>query len=114
MAFDDHAVAKRIANIWDGANRHADLNFSLKHDVASMTADYLVRHKTRLDADNPLFKERSREAERVVVAVTQIVNATANAASVMKARNIEAAKLRKKNQPQAPRPTNRRTTRGSR
>jgi hypothetical protein len=45
--------------------------------VASMLADYLVREKTRLDKENPLFKDLSREAESLVRAVTTIVNQTA-------------------------------------
>ena len=50
----------------------------------------------RLDAQNPLFKERSREAEMVVRAVSQIVNSTATAASRIKA-NIEAAQAKRRN-----------------
>lgn len=61
-----------------------------------MTAEYLTRHKNRLDAQNPLFKERSREAEMVVRAVSQIVNSTATAASRIKA-NIEAAQAKRRN-----------------
>jgi hypothetical protein len=34
-----------------------------KHEVATNLGDYLVREKARLDTINPLFKERSREAE---------------------------------------------------
>ena len=96
MAFDDQAVAQRIAGIWNGVNRYADLNFSLKHEAASMTADYLVRHKNRLDAENPLFKERSREAEGLVRAVTQVVNSTASIARNLKARNLAAASTRRR------------------
>jgi hypothetical protein len=99
MPFDDHAVARRIAGIWERANRYTDLNFSFKHEVASMTADYLIRHKNRLDAENPLFEERSREAEMVVRAVSHIVNLTATAASRQKSRSLEAAKLKRKRLP---------------
>jgi hypothetical protein len=53
-----------------------------------MTADYLIRHKNRLDAENPLFKERSREAEMIVRAVTHVVNSTAIAANRQKFRII--------------------------
>jgi hypothetical protein len=89
MPFDDHAVARRIAGVWEKTNRYPDLDFPRKHEVAEMTAEYLTRHKNRLDAQNPLFKERSREAETVVRAVSQTV-------SRIKA-NIEAAQAKRRN-----------------
>lgn len=48
MPFDDGAVAKRIAAIWDRANHYPDLTFSHKHEVAAMLGEYLIRHKTGL------------------------------------------------------------------
>jgi hypothetical protein len=88
IPFDDHAVARRIAGVWEKTNRRPDLNFLQKHEVAEMTAEYLISHKNRLDVQNPLFKERSREAEKVVRAVTKIVNSTATAVNRVKTRNI--------------------------
>src|SRR5262249_9053551 len=79
-AIDDSAVAKRIADEWEPATRYPDIPFFRKHQVASMMGDYLVRHKNRLDAENPLFKERSREPEALVRAVTHGVNVPAGAA----------------------------------
>ncbi len=99
MPLDDRAVAKRIADIWDRANRYADLNFSFKHEVAAMVAEYLIRHKNRLDAANPLFKERCREAERLVRSISHVVNLTSNAAANQRAKNIAAAKEKRASQP---------------
>jgi hypothetical protein len=66
------------------------LTFSHKHEVASMFAEYLVRTKNYLDAQNPLFKERAREAETLVKATTATVNVTAPAATAMKNRRKKA------------------------
>jgi hypothetical protein len=60
--------------------------------VVSELRDYLVREKRRLDAANPLFKERSREAEGVVAAVSSTVNATAPAADRLRARRAASGK----------------------
>ncbi|MCG8510436.1 MAG: hypothetical protein MI741_14520, partial [Rhodospirillales bacterium] len=98
MPIDDRAVAQRIADVWRRVTRYSDLSFSFKHDVASMTADYLVRHKNRLDAENPLFKERSREAENVVRAVLSVVNSTKKAASRQKSRMTGGAGSKDKRQ----------------
>jgi hypothetical protein len=98
IAFDDHSLSRRIAALWAGVSRHADLNFSLKHEVASIAADYLVRHKKKLDSENPLFKERCREAEGLVRAVTQVVNSTAFAANAQKVRNLAIAATRRRSQ----------------
>jgi hypothetical protein len=84
----DSAVAGRIADVWDRTSKYSDLSFSYKHQVASLFADYLVREKSRLDAENPLFKERSREAENIVRAVTSVVNLTARAASRQRERML--------------------------
>lgn len=98
MPLDDPAVAKRIANIWDRANQYNDLNFSYKHEVATMVVEYLIRHKNRLDAGNPLFKERCREAERLVRGMSNLVNQTSNAAANLRAKNIAAAKAKRAGQ----------------
>jgi hypothetical protein len=95
MPFDDPAVARRIATVWSHVERYTDLNFSNKHQVASMVADYLIRHKNRLDAENPLFKARAREAERLVHSVTGAVNATENAAARERGKITAVAKARR-------------------
>ena len=69
--FGDQSVAKRIADIWGKCNTYTDLAFTQKHEVASELRDYLLREKRRLDAANPLFKERSREAEGLVSAISR-------------------------------------------
>jgi hypothetical protein len=94
--FSDQAVARRIGDIWGRTLKYADLSFSYKHEVASMFADYLVRTKAYLDAQNPLFKQRAREAESLVRAITGTVNATASAALRIKERNITAANEKRK------------------
>jgi hypothetical protein len=94
--FGDGAVAKRISEVWDRVSRYSDLNFSYKHEVASMFADYLAREKTRLDAQNPLFKERAREAESIVRAVTHTVNVNAPAARRQHERITQVAEERRK------------------
>ena len=60
----DRRVALRIGEIWNRTSKYRDLSFSYKHQVVSLFADYLVRDK-KSDAmlANPLFRERSREAE---------------------------------------------------
>jgi hypothetical protein len=97
---NDPAVASRIGDVWARTATYSDLNFGLKHEVASMFAEYLVRTKAFLDAQNPLFRERSREAENLVKAITTSVNAAAPAAAAMKQRLIAAAKEKRKSQPQ--------------
>ena len=95
IPFDDHSISGRVAEIWARVERYPNLNFSFKHSVASMVGDYLTRHKNSLDAKNPLFRERSREAERIVVDVTRAVNTTLAAANRQKSRVMEFAKLKK-------------------
>src|SRR5262249_45986538 len=70
----DTAVARRIADVWSRATRLPDLAFSDKHEVASLFADYMVREKARLDAQNPIFRVRCREAEPLVKNLTHTVN----------------------------------------
>ena len=72
--FGDQSVARRIADIWARCNAFPDLAFTLKHGVASQFRDYLVREKRRLDAGNPLFRERSREPEGLVSDISSTVN----------------------------------------
>jgi len=110
--FADEAVSRRIADTWERTTRYVDLDFSHKHDVSSMFADFLVREKTRLDAQNPLFKERSREAESLIRAATSVVNTTEPIAASIKARNLAAAKQRRAQQP--PPPPRKRGRRGGR
>jgi hypothetical protein len=98
VSLNDPAVARRIGDVWARTATYSDLSFSHKHDVASMFADYLVRTKNYLDAQNPLFAERAREAETVVKAITGAVNATAPAATTMKKRFIAAAKEKRRGQ----------------
>ena len=97
-SLNDPAVARRIGDVWARTATYADLSFSHKHEAASMFAEYLVRTKNYLDAQNPLFQERAREAETVVKAITGTVNATAPAATAMKNRLIAAAKEKRKSQ----------------
>jgi len=73
----DSWIAERIADVWKGCERYPDLDFTRKHSVAELFSDYLVREKARLDSFNPLFRERCREAETIVKAVTQTINASA-------------------------------------
>jgi hypothetical protein len=89
--FGDQSVATRIADIWGRCSTYTDLGFTQKHEVASELRDYLVREKRRLDAANPLFKERSREAEDLVAAISSTVNTTAPAANRLRARLAAAA-----------------------
>ena len=72
----DGNVVHRIANIWNRAARFPDLGFTQKHEVASLISNYLVREKSRLDTNNPIFHERCREAENLVGAFTHTVNST--------------------------------------
>lgn len=67
----------------------------LRQMERGLPAEYLIRHKNNLDRKNPLFKERSREAENVVRAVNHAVNATAGAASKERARIIRGAKAKR-------------------
>ena len=83
----DAAVARRITELWSRTRTYQDLGFSQKHEVASIFADYLVREKARLDAQNPLFRERCREAENLVRAITQTVNFTQGIAEGIRARH---------------------------
>ena len=93
--FGDQSVAKRIADIWGRCFTYPDLGFTQKHQVASELRDYLVREKRRLDAANPLFKERSREAEGLVSAISTTVNAVAPLAERLRAKLAAAAKSRR-------------------
>lgn len=70
----DQRVARRIGEIWSRASNRGDLYLINKSEVASIFSEYLVREKNRLDAQNPLFKERSRVAESLVKAITHTVN----------------------------------------
>jgi hypothetical protein len=72
----DPAVGGRISDQWARATRFTDLTFSSKHEVVSFFAAFLVRAKSRLDVQNPLFRERCREAEILVRSVTHAVNVT--------------------------------------
>jgi hypothetical protein len=92
--FGDQSVSQRIADLW-GSIRYPDLGFLQKHQVAAELRDYLVREKRRLDAANPLFKERSRDAEGLVSAISTTVNATAPSADRLRARLTAAAKSRR-------------------
>jgi hypothetical protein len=76
----DNSLARRIADIWDYATHRPDIDFPHKHQVATLFSEYLVREKKRLDVQNPIFRARSRESERIVQAVTHIVNAQASIA----------------------------------
>jgi len=96
--FGDQSVAKRIADIWGRCSTYKDLGFTQKHEVASELRDYLVREKRRLDAANPLFKERSREAEELVSAISSTVNAVAPIADRLRAKLTAAAKARRAEQ----------------
>jgi hypothetical protein len=80
-------VARRITELWFRTKSYPDLGFTQKHEVASILADYLVREKARLDAQNPLFRERCREAENLVRAITQAVNSTQRVAAGIRARH---------------------------
>lgn len=96
--FGDQSVAKRIADIWGRCNTYPDLAFTQKHQVASELRDYLIREKRRLDAANPLFKERSRETEGVVTAISSIVNAVAPIAERVRAKLAAGAAARRAEQ----------------
>ena len=96
--FGDHSVAKRIADIWGRCNTYTDLGLTQKHQVALEFRDYLIREKRRLDAANPLFKERSREAEALVSAISSIVNAVAPIADRLRAKLAAAATARRAEQ----------------
>jgi hypothetical protein len=82
----DATVTRRITELWTRAQNYPDLGFSQKHEVASIFRDYLVREKVRLDVQNPLFRERCREAENLVRAITQTVNQTQGIADGIRAR----------------------------
>lgn len=96
--FGDRSVARRIADIWGRCNTYSDLSFTQKYEVASELRDYLVREKGRLDAANPLFKERSREAESLVAAISSTVNLAAPAADRLRARHAAAVEARRDEQ----------------
>lgn len=91
MPFSDEAVAGRVALTWEKLRRYRDLSFSFKHDVAGMVADYLVRHKSRMDNENPLFKERSRESETLVRSISYAVNVSMRAAERQRQRLQQGA-----------------------
>jgi hypothetical protein len=91
MPFSDEAVARRVAVTWEKLRRYRDLSFSYKHDVAGMVADYLVRHKSRMDNENPLFKERSRESETLVRSISYAVNVSTRAAERQRQRLHQGA-----------------------
>jgi hypothetical protein len=93
--FVDHTVARRIGDIWNQASRIRDIAPSQKLQAASLMADYLVREKNRLDARNPLFRERAREAESLVRAVTNVVNESAAQPGAKKARLAARARRSK-------------------
>jgi hypothetical protein len=84
-------VARRIADGWEIAARIPDLDFSHKHQVAEIFSDYLVREKGRLDTQNPLFRARCREAEKMVKAATHAVNIGAPQARRERDQNIAKA-----------------------
>ena len=96
--FGDQSVAKRIADIWGRCNTYPDLAFTQKYQVASELRDYLIREKRRLDAANPLFKERSREAEGLVSAISSIVNVVAPIAERVRAKLAAGAAARRAEQ----------------
>ena len=93
--FGDQSVAQRIADIWGRCNTYPDLGLTHKHEVASEFRDYLVREKRRLDAANPLFRERSREAEDLVSAISSTVNAVAPIAASLRVKLAAAAAARR-------------------
>jgi hypothetical protein len=105
--FADQSVAKRIADTWGRCSSYTDLGFTQKHEVASELRDYLVREKRRLDTSNPLFKERSREAEGLVSSISATVNAVAPIADRLRAKLAAAAKARRAEQ-SAVRPSHKR------
>jgi hypothetical protein len=80
------SVVRRINELWSRTRSYPDLGFTQKHEVAGILADYLVREKARLDTQNPLFRERSREAEGLVRAISQTVNLSQRAAATVRAR----------------------------
>jgi hypothetical protein len=80
------AVVNRINELWLRTRSYPDLGFTQKHEVASILADYLVSERARLDAQNPFFRERSRQAEGLVRAITQTVDSTQRAAATIRAR----------------------------
>jgi hypothetical protein len=86
----DGAVNRRIVDIWRRAARFPDLGFPEKHDVAGVLGNYLVREKSRLDAENPIFHERCREAEDLVRAITHTVNVTQRVVERIRTRRREA------------------------
>jgi hypothetical protein len=92
---DDAAVARRIAGIWDRATHFPDLTFLFKHEVASMLLEYLIRHKNRLDAANPLFKARCREAEHLIRSISHAVNSTRKIAAGLRAKSASVAEERR-------------------
>lgn len=83
-AISDNSTSRRIADIWDYAISRPDIDFPHKHEVASLFANYLVREKARLDAQNPFFLARSRESERIVTAITHVVNTKASVADAQR------------------------------
>jgi hypothetical protein len=97
----DLPTARRIADIWRRAVRYPDLGFPQKHEVASLLANYLVREKSRLDNQNPLFHERCREAEDLVKVVTHTINVSQRIADLIRDRR------RREHQARTPRPPRR-------
>ena len=89
-------VARRIANYWEVASRVSDLDFAHKYDVVAELANYLVSEKVRLDALNPVFRTRCRQAERLIQAVTHTVNTNSSKAARERAENARAATERRK------------------
>ena len=94
-------VARRIADGWEVAARLPDLDYSHKHQVAEIFADYLVREKSRLDTQNPLFRGRCREAERIIKAATHAINIGAPQARREREQNKAKAIERKKSMPKS-------------
>jgi hypothetical protein len=94
--FVDHNIARRIGDIWNVASKVRDIAPSQKHEAARLLAEYLIREKGRLDASNPLFRERTREAESLLRAVTNTVNESSTQPSVKRAR--AAARKRRSQQ----------------
>lgn len=91
----DQSVARRISVVWEAAARFPDLDYSQKHVVAKEFSEYLVREKSRLDNENPLFKARCREAERLVSAITHAVNVGEQQANAARAALVQRARERR-------------------
>jgi hypothetical protein len=72
----ENTVVSRINELWSRTRSYPDLGFTQKHEVATILAEYLVRERARLETQNPLFRERSRETEALVRAISQTVSST--------------------------------------